>query len=209
MDRAPPPLFRQAAVEAASGTQIGAALTTHWRGVTAFTVVAFALLAALFTFVAVVEYSPVHRVAAFVDARGGLIAPQGDRLIVKLLVAPAAVASVRPGVEFKLAFRAYPRERFGLFAAKIESVSEVPSLPGELAQAPNAGEPMFVATAPLPGALHGPHGEVLPLKAGMLADALVPSERRTVLAWLLDPILRGLDDSVGRVPRDAGAEARR
>lgn len=432
MDRPPSPLFRQVAIDAASGTQIGAALTTHWRGVAAFTAVAFVLLAALIAFVAVVEYSPVHRVAAFVDARGGLvrlkapldgrvtrlavsdgaivrkgdllavigserlreegggertavrqsleaekatiereidaarqeaavnrlmlerrlhglreeretlradirsgerllaslvaqsdhvasvaaegylprqqaaqkrdevsaqesrlasargaaarverdietseaerrlvdarlagvienrqrssgelnrlrvqsemdaeqvvrapqdgrvsfaslaegqsveagqplftIAPQDDPLIVKLLVAPAAVASVRPGVEFKLAFRAYPQERFGLFAAKIDSVNEVPSLPSEVPQAAGGSEPMFVATASLPGALHGTHGEVLPLKPGMLADALVPIESRTVLAWLLDPILRGLNDSVGRAARGGAAEARR
>jgi membrane fusion protein len=127
------------------------------------------------------------------------IAPQDDPLIVKLLVAPAAVASVRPGVSFKLAFRAYPQERFGLFEAKIDSVNEIPSLPGEVPQAGAGGsEPMFVATASLPGALRGTQGEMLPLKPGMLADALVPIERRTVLAWLLDPILRGLNDSVGR-----------
>ena len=49
---------------------------------------------------------------------------------------------------------------------------------------------------------------LLQLKPGMLADALVPIESRTVLAWLLDPILRGLNDSVGRVSRSA-AEPRR
>ena len=48
---------------------------------------------------------------------------------------------------------------------------------------------------------------MLPLKPGMLADALVPIERRTVLEWLLDPILRGLNDSVGR--GRAADEARR
>jgi membrane fusion protein len=62
---------------------------------------------------------------------------------------------------------------------------------------------MFVATATLPGELHSPSGEVLPLKPGMLADALVPIESRTVLEWLLDPILRGLNDSVGRVAANA------
>src|SRR3954447_4952560 len=66
MDRGASPLFRQAAIDAAAGTQIGAALTTHWRGVAWFTAAAFAVLAALFAFVATVEYSPVHRVAAFV-----------------------------------------------------------------------------------------------------------------------------------------------
>jgi membrane fusion protein len=426
MDRTPAPLFRQVALEAAAGTQIGETLTTHWRGVAWFTVAAFVLLAGLLAFVAIVEYSPVHRIAAFVDARGGLVrlkapldgrvarlavkdgamvkkgdllaviaserlreegggeraavrqsvdaekasigreidaarqeaamnrlmldkrlhglrqeretlradlrsgerllasltaqsdhvasaaaegylprqqaaqkrdevsaqesrlasargalarvereietseaerqlidarlagviesrqrasgeldrrtlqseigaeqvirapqdgrvsfasladgqsveagqplftlAPANDSLVVKLLVAPAAVASVRPGVDIKLIFRAYPQERFGLFAARIDSVNEIPSLPGEVAQAPGASEPMFVAIATLPGELRSPSGEALPLKPGMLADALVPIERRTVLEWLLDPILRGLNDSVGRAAVDA------
>jgi len=68
---------------------------------------------------------------------------------------------------------------------------------------------MFVATAALPGPLLGTRGEVLPIKPGMLADALVPIESRTVLAWLLDPIVRGLNDSVGRGARGAAGETRR
>jgi membrane fusion protein len=431
MDRPPPPLFRQVALDAASGTQIGEALKTHWRGVAWFTLAAFAILAALLVFVATVEYSPVHRIASFVDSRSGLvrlkapldgrvsriavkdgamvrkgdllavigserlreegggeraavrqsvdaekatiareidaarqeaamnrlmlerrlhglreeretlradlrsgerlllsltaqsdhvasaaaegylprqqaaqkrdevsaqesrlasargalarverdietseaerqlidarlagvvesrqrasgelnrltlqseidseqairapqdgrvsfasladgqsveagqplftIAPANDALVVKLLVAPAAVASVRPGVDIKLIFRAYPQERFGLFAARVDSVNEIPSLPGEVPQVGGGSEPMFVAIATLPGELRSASGQVLPLKPGMLADALVPIERRTVLEWLLEPILRGLNDSVGRVaPGAAGAPA--
>ena len=432
MDRPPPPLFRQVAIDASSGSQIGAALSTHWRGVAIFTGVAFALLAGLFVFIATVEYSPVHRVASFVDAKGGLVrlkapldgrisrlavkdgaivrkgellavigserlreegggeravvrqsleaekatiareidaarqeasvnrlmlerrmnglraeretlrtdirsgerllasltaqsdhvasaaaegylprqqaaqkrdevtaqesrlasargalsrverdletsdaerrlidarlagvienrhrssgelnrltlqsemdaeqvirapqdgrvsfaslsdgqsvesgqtlftlAPINDALVLKLLVAPSAVASVRPGVEVKLAFRAYPQERFGLFPARIDSVNEVPSMPGELPQAAGQSEPMFVATATLPNGLRSTNGELLPIKPGMLADALVPIEQRTVLAWLLDPILRGLNDTVGRSARTASSEPRR
>ncbi|HEY4958375.1 MAG TPA: HlyD family efflux transporter periplasmic adaptor subunit [Caldimonas sp.] len=431
MDRPPPPLFRQVALDAAAGTQIGEALKTHWRGVAWFTLAAFALLAALVVFVATVEYSPVHRIASFVDAKGGLVrlkapidgrvsrlavkdgamvkkgdllavigserlreegggeraavrqsvdaekamigreidaarqeaamnrimlerrlhglreeretlradirsgerllvsltaqsdhvasaaaegylprqqaaqkrdevsaqesrlasakgalarverdietsdaerqlidarlagvienrqrsngelnrltvqsdmnaeqairapqdgrvsfaslaagqsveagqplftlAPANDSLVLKLLVAPAAVASVRPGVAIKLTFRAYPQERFGLFDARVDSVNEIPSLPGEVPQVTGMSEPMFVATATLPGELRSASGQALPLKPGMLADALVPIERRTVLEWLLDPILRGLNDSVGRVAPGA-ADARR
>jgi membrane fusion protein len=136
------------------------------------------------------------------------LAPANDSLVVKLLVAPAAVASVRPGVDIKLIFRAYPQERFGLFAARVDSVNEIPSLPGEVPQISASAEPMFVATATLPGELRSPSGQVLPLKPGMLADALVPIERRTVLEWLLEPILRGLNDSVGRVT-PAATDSRR
>jgi len=192
MDPPPSPLFRQVAVEAASGTQIGASLTTHWRGVRALSAAAMGLLAALIAFVALVEHAPAVRVAALVEAREGPDRPKGEPLVAKLFLAPATAASVRPGVAIKLAFRAYPRERFGLFEATVDSVDAIQSLPGEVLQAgAGAGAPMFVATASLPGALRGPHGEVLPLKPGMRADALVPTERRPLLEWLLDPSLRG------------------
>jgi hypothetical protein len=46
--------------------------------------------------------------------------------------------------------------------------------------------------------LRGGEGKLMPLNPGMRADALVPSERRSVLAWLLDPTRRRRDDSVGR-----------
>jgi hypothetical protein len=190
MDRPPSPLFRQVAIEAAAGTQIAASLTTNWRGVSAFTAVAFALLAALIAFVAVVEYAPVRRVAAFVD-------PQGR---IKLLLAASEVASVRPGVDFRLAFRTYPQERFGVFAAKIDSVNEIPARPDEVPPAAATSEPTFIASASLAAALHGPNGEILPLAPGMLAEALVRMQRRTVLEWLLDPVLRGRNDKVVTPP---------
>ena len=189
MDPPPFPLFRQVAVEAASGTQIGASLTTHWRGVRALSAAAMGLLAALIAFVALVEHAPIVRVAALVEAREGPDRPKGEPLVAKLFLAPATAASVRPGMAIKLAFRAYPRERFGMFEATVDSVDAVLSLPGEVPQA-GAGAPMFVATASLPGALRGTHGQALPVKSGMRADALVPTERRPLLEWLLDPSLR-------------------
>jgi len=186
MDRPPSPLFRQVAIEAATATQTGASLTTHWRGVAAFTAVAFALLAALISFVALVEYAPVRRVAAFVDPHGRIA----------VLLAPQVVASVRPGADVRLAFRAYPQERFGLFAAKIERIDPVPALPDEVPEAAGMSGPMFAAFATLPAPPRGPHGELMPLKPGMLADALVPMQRRTLLAGLLDAVLPGRDDNV-------------
>jgi hypothetical protein len=37
----------------------------------------------------------------------------------------------------------------------------------------------------------------------MLADALVPIERRTVLEWLFEPMLRGFHESADRSPAAA------
>ena len=197
MDRTPSPLFRQVAIEAAAGTPIGASLTTHWRGVAAFAGVALALLAALIAFVAVVEHAPVRRVAAFVSPHGRVV----------LLLPASAVASVTPGIDVRLAFRAYPQERFGLFPATVDRVDKFPTPPGDVPGAALANEPMFAAFASLPGGtLHGPHGDILPLEPGMLGDALVPMQRRTLLAWLVDAV-RGPSEHV--VALRSAAEIRR
>jgi membrane fusion protein len=126
------------------------------------------------------------------------IAPADAPLIVRLLVPARAAASVRAGLDVKVAFRAYPQEKFGQFNARIETVSDMPSLPSEIEQMYALAEPVFVAAASLPRELRAPDGRLLKIKAGMLAEALVPIERRTVLEWLLEPLLHGFHESADR-----------
>jgi membrane fusion protein len=121
------------------------------------------------------------------------VAPAGKPLIARLLVPGRAAAVVKPGMDVRFVLRAYPREKFGDFAAHIESVSDTPSLPGDVMQVLSIAETAFTATATLSGELRGPDGRALWLKPGMIGEALVPIERRTVLEWLLDPILRGFN----------------
>jgi membrane fusion protein len=131
------------------------------------------------------------------------IAPVDAPLIVRLLVPARAVNSVKAGLTVKLVFRAYPQEKFGDFDAVIESVSDTPSLPSEIEHIYAPSEPVFIAAASLPTPLRAPDGRPLKIKAGMLADALVPIERRTVLQWLFEPLVRGFHESADR-SRDAG-----
>src|SRR5262249_24381296 len=71
-ERSHPPLFRQVAVEAALGTQVGEAFAAHWRGVKVLTAVAFALTVTLFLFMVTVHYSPAYRVPCYTDVQSGL-----------------------------------------------------------------------------------------------------------------------------------------
>jgi len=284
------PLFRQIAIEAAAGSQIGEPLKTHWRGVGIFTLVAFCLVAALLVFAAVTQYSPVDRVPCYVDVRGGLvqlwaptagyvreltveqgasvrrgailaaldsdqspadggsehgiarsrldrehqtigpsivrapldgvvsaawiargqpvvagqllftIAPAGEPLIVRMLVPASAVSLVKPGTNVKVVVRGYPQDKFGELLAHVENVSDSPSLPVEIEHVYAVTEPAFIATASLPAKLLSSSGQLLRIKAGMLADALVPLEPRSVLKWLFEPALRGFSDSTARPP---------
>jgi len=132
------------------------------------------------------------------------IAPSGAPLLVRLLVPARAMATTRPGQAVKLVVRAYPQEKFGELSATIESVSDNPLLPSEVDAMYALTEPAFMATATLPADLVSSNGHELRIKPGMLADALVPVERRSVLEWLFEPLLRGFNESAGR-PRPAAA----
>jgi uncharacterized protein len=129
------------------------------------------------------------------------VAPMDQPLIARLMLPARAAASVHPDMEIKLTLRAYPREKFGQFPARIISVSDTPTLPGDDTQILPVAEPSFVANATLPAELHGPRGESLWMRPGMLGEALVPIERRTVLEWLLEPILRGFNGDAELVGR--------
>jgi membrane fusion protein len=135
------------------------------------------------------------------------IAPVDEPLIVRLLVPARAAASVRAGLAVKVVFRAYPQEKFGQFDARIDGVSDTPAMPSEIERMYSLSEPVFIATASLPKQLHAPDGRLLKIKAGMLAETLVPIERRTVLEWLFEPLLRGFHESADRA-RDPAPSAR-
>lgn len=133
------------------------------------------------------------------------LAPKGKPMVVRLIVPARAAGTVRPGLAIRLVFRAYPQEKFGDFDARIVQVSETPLLPADLPQIYQATGPAYMAVATLSQPLHGPNGETLTLKAGMLADALVPQERRSAMEWLLEPLLRGFNTSVSARAHDQDA----
>lgn len=132
------------------------------------------------------------------------LSPQGGALIVRLLVPARAAAAVRPGLSVKLVFRAFPQERFGEFDARIERVSDTLLMPVDLPPIYVGQGAAFTAVASVATELRDPAGRVIKLKAGMLADALVPIERRSAIEWMLAPVLSGFNNSAGRVREPTG-----
>jgi membrane fusion protein len=131
------------------------------------------------------------------------IAPVDSALVLRVLVPARAAAAVRSGIAIKMAFQAYPEERFGQFPATIESVSDAPAMPEDVPRAGASSEPVFISLASWSKELRAPDGHVLWLKPGMLADAIVPLERRTMLAWVFAPMLRGFHEGARAEQADA------
>lgn len=125
--------------------------------------------------------------------------PKGEQLVVRVLVPARSAGVVHAGLAIKLALHAYPQEKFGQFDAVIEQVSAAPLMPAELPPIYAEHGPAYVALARFSSPPRGPDG-ALDLKVGMLADAMVPMERRSAMAWLMEPVLRGINDEAGQSP---------
>lgn len=108
-----------------------------------------------------------------------VVAPKGAPLEAVLLIPSTSVASVKPGRDVNLRLAAYPYETFGYVPAVIRSVDSSPT-----AQTPQ-GMPLVRAYAQINSV---PDGIVL--QPGMTATAAVEVERRTLLAWMLWPLLK-------------------
>jgi len=115
-------------------------------------------------------------------------------LTAHLLVPVRAIGFVEPGQRLDIRYDAFPYQKFGLYAGKVERVSKTPLLPGELLNAPvNFQEPVYRVEAVLIDQGVRAYGQDIPLKAGMTLSADVEVGERRLWQWLLEPIysLRG------------------
>lgn len=126
------------------------------------------------------------------------ILPEGAALQAQFFVPTRAVGFVAPGAALSVMVDAFPYQQFGTLPGTITAVSESVLLPSELPQLGSPGgldvsEPAYRVVATLAETAFSAYGRQYPLRPGMLISADVVLERRTVLEWLLEPLL-----SVGR-----------
>lgn len=112
-----------------------------------------------------------------------------DDLEAELYAPSTAVGFIRPGQEVKIMYRAFPHQKFGMARATVQSVSETILAPQEIAiPGLDLREPVFRIRAVLKDGSVSAYGETIPLRSGMLLDADVVIDRRSLLEWLLDPL---------------------
>jgi len=111
---------------------------------------------------------------------------EGAMLQATLQVPSRAAGFLSRGQAVNLRLDAFPYQKFGLQSATISDISGtviVPSLQGE------QGEPYYRATAILDHQSVRAFGQDLALRPGMKLEADIVLEERSLLAWLLEPLL--------------------
>ncbi|XOV88609.1 MAG: HlyD family secretion protein [Pseudomonadota bacterium] len=116
------------------------------------------------------------------------VVPDGTRLYARLRIPSRAVGFLAPGQNVNLLYDAFPHQQFGSFPATLINISDHAMLPREELGI-RVPEPFFLARARLSSQFVVAYGEQIPLKSGMALKADVILDRRTLMAWLLEPLL--------------------
>ena len=118
------------------------------------------------------------------------LVPEDQTLKVQLLIPVRAAGFVENGQPLNIRYDAFPYQKFGLYRGSVVEVSGSVILPEELMNSPiNLREPAFRVTAELVQPTVNAYGKAFPLKAGMTLTADIELAERTLLQWLLEPVL--------------------
>lgn len=121
------------------------------------------------------------------------IIPDGSVLIAELYLPTRSAGFVALNDNTRLRFDAFPYQRFGFIESKIEKIDKSLISDGDFDIPIKLSEPVYRVQASLSSQSIKAYGELFPLKAGMLFEADIILENRSLMQFLLDPIysLRG------------------
>ncbi|ENV2990719.1 TPA: HlyD family efflux transporter periplasmic adaptor subunit [Vibrio vulnificus] len=116
------------------------------------------------------------------------IIPQNSPLEMELLLPTRSAGFVQLGDEVRIRFDAFPYQKFGLVKGQVANIDQALVLPSDKVFPIKTTEAMYRVRAKLETQAIGAYGKQFPLKVGMIAEADIIQEKRSLLEWLLDPI---------------------
>ncbi len=116
--------------------------------------------------------------------------PKGSGLHVELLVPSRAIGFVTKGQQVVLRYEAFPHERFGQYHGVVAEIGRNVWSPGDRIGPLTVKEPVYRVDVKLERQSVAALGNEIPLRPGMLVNADILLERRTLLEWLFEPVLQ-------------------
>ena len=117
------------------------------------------------------------------------ILPRDGALEAELFVPTQAIGFVRPGQEVRVLYDAFPYQRFGTYGGRIVRVAKTMLTSSDLSGPVSLQQPAYKVTVALDRQDVTAYGERIPLQPDMLLKADILLDRRSLLTWLLDPLL--------------------
>ncbi|MDC7693463.1 HlyD family efflux transporter periplasmic adaptor subunit [Asticcacaulis sp. DXS10W] len=144
-----------------------------------------------------------------VQARAGDIVNSGQSLamivpetarrsqVVQLWAPSRAVGFVRKGDRVRVMFDAFPYQTFGVGEGKVVEVSTAPVMPADLPVPIETDEQMYKIVVALDRNDLTAYGRSWPLMPGMRLTADLVLDERSLLDWLLDPLIAAQKRAAG------------
>ncbi|MDH5622490.1 MAG: HlyD family efflux transporter periplasmic adaptor subunit, partial [Gammaproteobacteria bacterium] len=143
-------------------------------------------------------HAPVSGVIAAIEVNAGnsvaprqllmTLVPENMNLAAEIYVPSKAAGFVRRGQSVRIAYDAFPQQKFGTFEGRVDRVSDFVLLPGEIPQT----FPLHEATYKVRIELNDPAIPTsigtMSLRPGMLLAAEIILEQRNLVDWLLEPL---------------------
>ena len=121
------------------------------------------------------------------------IIPADSDLVAQLLLPTRSAGFVSMGQSTRLRFDAFPYQRFGFVESQLTRIDKALITPNEVELPISLQEPVYRLRAKLSQQQVKAYGKAFELRSGMLFEADIMLEQRTLIEWLLEPIysLRG------------------
>jgi membrane fusion protein len=117
------------------------------------------------------------------------ILPQDSVLQAELFVPTQAIGFVRPGQQVRILYDAFPYQHFGTYGGRVAGVARTMLTGADLQGPLSLQQPAYKVTVVLNRQDVNAYGGRVPLQPDMLLKADILLDRRSLLAWLLDPPL--------------------
>ena len=124
------------------------------------------------------------------DSPFATVLPRGTGMHVELLVPTRAIGFIKPGQEVVLRYEAFPHERVGQYQGLVTAIGRNVWTQGERIGPLSAKEPVYRVDVKLDRQNVNAMGQDFALRPGMLVNADLLLERRTLLEWIFEPVLQ-------------------
>jgi membrane fusion protein len=124
------------------------------------------------------------------DSPLATVLPKGSGLHVELLVPTRAIGFISKGQEVVLRYEAFPFERFGQYRGVVTDIGRNVWSSGDRIGPLNAKEPVYRVDVSLERQAVSALGQEFALRPGMLVNADLLLEKRTILEWIFEPVLQ-------------------
>ena len=130
-------------------------------------------------------------VGQFADSRRPQmeIIPNNSALQAELFIPTRGIGFVKPGQEVRILYEAFPHQQFGTYGGRVNEISQTILTRSDDSGPIELKEPAYRVMVALDRPDIDAYGKRIPLQADMLLRADIILEKRTVMRWLLDPLL--------------------